>query len=262
MMSNRSIKVSNREESRALVIEALDNAEGAARDIVALNAGLAIYAGNKAGSIPEALALAFEMIATGAARAKLEEFCAYTRKFQNERHFSRRSSPSRPRKSQPHARCAAKPKSCARRRPAGRARLRAIHRRQDLARQARRDRRNQEGLAVQGRAARNIQPGRDRRLVCRTARLPVGADRRAVLPGLARPAPGPRGLLPAGAAQGLRDRPLPDHLGPRHGRRLRAADRGRAQPRPAARDGNAGDGTGHGRAGGSARRQGTKSRLR
>ena len=77
MMSNRSIKVSNREESRALVIEALDNAEGAARDIVALNAGLAIYAGNKAGSIPEALALAFEMIATGAARAKLEEFCAY-----------------------------------------------------------------------------------------------------------------------------------------------------------------------------------------
>ena len=84
MMSNRSIKVSNREESRALVIEALDNAEGAARDIVALNAGLAIYAGNKAGSIPEALALAFEMIATGAARAKLEEFCAYTRKFQND----------------------------------------------------------------------------------------------------------------------------------------------------------------------------------
>ena len=89
MMSNRSIKVSNREESRALVIEALDNAEGAARDIVALNAGLAIYAGNKAGSIPEALALAFEMIATGAARAKLEEFCAYTRKFQNERHFAK-----------------------------------------------------------------------------------------------------------------------------------------------------------------------------
>jgi len=82
MMSNRSIKVSNREQSRELVIEALDNVEGTARDIVALNAGLAIYAGNKADSIPEALALAFELIATGAARAKLEEFCAYTRKFQ------------------------------------------------------------------------------------------------------------------------------------------------------------------------------------
>ena len=82
MMSNRSIKVSNREQSRELVIEALENVEGAARDIVALNAGLAIYAGNKADSIPEALALAFELISTGAARAKLEEFCAYTRTFQ------------------------------------------------------------------------------------------------------------------------------------------------------------------------------------
>lgn len=82
MMSNRGIKVSNREESRALVIEALDNVDGVARDIVALNAGLAIYAGNKADSIPEALALAFETISNGSARAKLEEFCAYTRKFQ------------------------------------------------------------------------------------------------------------------------------------------------------------------------------------
>ncbi len=82
MMSNRSIKVSNREESRELVMEALDNAEGAARDIVALNAGLAIYAGNKADTIVEALSLACELIANGAARAKLEEFCTYTRKFQ------------------------------------------------------------------------------------------------------------------------------------------------------------------------------------
>jgi len=81
MMSNRSIKVSNRDESRQLVIEALDNVEGAARDIVALNAGLAIYAGNKADSIAHALTLAFEIIANGSARAKLEEFCAYTRKF-------------------------------------------------------------------------------------------------------------------------------------------------------------------------------------
>ena len=116
MMSNRSIKVSNREESRALVIEALDNAEGAARDIVALNAGLAIYAGNKAGSIPEALALAFEMIATGAARAKLEEFCAYTRKFKMNDILAKILA-VKAEKSQPHARCAAKPKSCARRRP-------------------------------------------------------------------------------------------------------------------------------------------------
>ncbi|MBO9354158.1 anthranilate phosphoribosyltransferase [Bordetella petrii] len=82
MVSNRGIKVANREESRELVIQALDNVEGVARDIVALNAGLAIYAGNKADSIGQALSLAFETISNGSARAKLEEFCAYTRKFQ------------------------------------------------------------------------------------------------------------------------------------------------------------------------------------
>jgi anthranilate phosphoribosyltransferase len=81
MMSNRSIKVSNREQSRELVIEALNNVDGTARDIVAFNAGLAIYAGNRAASIDEGLALAFETIANGSARAKLEEFCALTRKF-------------------------------------------------------------------------------------------------------------------------------------------------------------------------------------
>ena len=82
MVSNRGIKVANREESRELVIQALDNVEGVARDIVALNAGLAIYAGNKTDTIGQALSLAFETISNGSARAKLEEFCAYTRKFQ------------------------------------------------------------------------------------------------------------------------------------------------------------------------------------
>src|SRR3546814_13005879 len=62
MVSNRGIKVANREESRELVIQALDNVEGVARDIVALNAGLAIYAGNKADTIGQALSLAFETI--------------------------------------------------------------------------------------------------------------------------------------------------------------------------------------------------------
>jgi anthranilate phosphoribosyltransferase len=81
MVSNRGIKVSNREESRELVIQALENVEGVARDIVAFNAGLAIYAGNKADNISEALSLAFETLSNGSARAKLEEFCAYTRKF-------------------------------------------------------------------------------------------------------------------------------------------------------------------------------------
>ena len=83
MSSNRSLKVNNREESAALVREALDNVEGPARDIVALNAGLAIYAANRTQTMKEGVKLAFELIANGAAREKLETFAAYTRKFKS-----------------------------------------------------------------------------------------------------------------------------------------------------------------------------------
>ncbi|MBB5215432.1 anthranilate phosphoribosyltransferase [Parapusillimonas granuli] len=79
MVSNRSIKVASRSESAKLVLDALNNIEGPARDIVGFNAGLAIYAGNKADSIEQGLKMAFDAIASGAARAKLEEFCTYTR---------------------------------------------------------------------------------------------------------------------------------------------------------------------------------------
>ena len=80
MVSNRSIRIQNREDSKALVLEALSNTPGVARDIVAYNAGLAIYAGNKAESMAKGIEKAFEMIATGAARDKLEQFCEATRR--------------------------------------------------------------------------------------------------------------------------------------------------------------------------------------
>jgi len=80
MVSNRGIKVASREESAQLVREALDDVEGPARDIVALNAGLAIYTGNKAASIHEGLKIAQECLRSGAARAKLEAFRSYTEK--------------------------------------------------------------------------------------------------------------------------------------------------------------------------------------
>jgi len=80
MISNRSIRVTSRDESKALVLQALDNTPGAARDIVAYNAGLAIYAGNRAPSIAQGVKQAFELIASGAARDKLEQFCSITRK--------------------------------------------------------------------------------------------------------------------------------------------------------------------------------------
>lgn len=81
MVSNRGIKVSSKEESRDRLLEALGNTPGTARDIVAFNAGLAIYVGNYASSIEAGIKLAFETIASGAARDKLEVFCAKTRTY-------------------------------------------------------------------------------------------------------------------------------------------------------------------------------------
>jgi len=80
MVSNRSLKVQSCAESARMVREALDNTPGAARDIVGFNAGLAIYAGNRAASIADGIRQAFELIASGAARDRLEAFCAYTRR--------------------------------------------------------------------------------------------------------------------------------------------------------------------------------------
>jgi anthranilate phosphoribosyltransferase len=80
MVSNRGIKVASRAESAQMIRDALANKEGPARDIVGFNAGLAIYAGNRAASIQDGMKQAFELLANGAARAKLDEFCTYTRK--------------------------------------------------------------------------------------------------------------------------------------------------------------------------------------
>lgn len=81
MVSNRSIKVANRGESAELILSALNDTAGTARDIVALNAGLALYAGNVAASIQAGIGQAFELIASGAAREKLEQFRSFTQTF-------------------------------------------------------------------------------------------------------------------------------------------------------------------------------------
>jgi anthranilate phosphoribosyltransferase len=57
----------------------LGNEPGPARDIVALNAGAALYAANVASSIAEGVTQAREGIASGRARAKLAEFVAFAR---------------------------------------------------------------------------------------------------------------------------------------------------------------------------------------
>ena len=80
MMSNRSLKVETPDQSKAMLLGALANEPGAARDIVALNSGAALYAANVADSIADGIRLAQEVLANGAARAKLDEFARCTQK--------------------------------------------------------------------------------------------------------------------------------------------------------------------------------------
>jgi len=78
MIASRNLKVANSVESKTKIFEALDNVDGAARDIVALNAATALYAAGVAQSIAEGLSLARKTLASGAARAKLEQFVRVT----------------------------------------------------------------------------------------------------------------------------------------------------------------------------------------
>jgi len=73
-----SLQVSNVEESKKMVMSVLQNHSGAPRDIVALNAGAAVYVAGKAASLEEGVFLALQAIETGAAIRKLEQFTAFT----------------------------------------------------------------------------------------------------------------------------------------------------------------------------------------
>jgi anthranilate phosphoribosyltransferase len=77
MASNRALKVDTPEQSMAMLHGVLDNQSGAARDIVMLNAGAALYAANVADSIADGLARARLAIESGAAKAKLAQFVAF-----------------------------------------------------------------------------------------------------------------------------------------------------------------------------------------
>ncbi len=77
MAGNRALRVETPEQSMAMLRGVLDNEHGAARDIVMLNAGAALYAANVASSMVEGLKLAREAIESGAAKAKLAQFVAF-----------------------------------------------------------------------------------------------------------------------------------------------------------------------------------------
>jgi anthranilate phosphoribosyltransferase len=79
MASSRALRVDTPEQSRAMLLGVLDNQPGAARDIVALNAGVALYAANVCASMAEGLVLAREALASGAARAKVAQLVELSR---------------------------------------------------------------------------------------------------------------------------------------------------------------------------------------
>jgi anthranilate phosphoribosyltransferase len=81
MVSNRCLRVANAAESKEMLLEALTDKAGTAREIVILNAGAALYCANLAGSIGIGIERARQTIASGAARAKVDEFVTFTRRF-------------------------------------------------------------------------------------------------------------------------------------------------------------------------------------
>ncbi|HLT00889.1 MAG TPA: anthranilate phosphoribosyltransferase [Geminicoccaceae bacterium] len=79
MASSRNLRVASPEESRRMVLEVLENRPGPAREIVALNAGAALYVAGVAHDIGEGVERARAALADGGALTRLHEFTAATR---------------------------------------------------------------------------------------------------------------------------------------------------------------------------------------
>lgn len=79
MSASRNLRVDSPQASIAMLTDVLDNRPGPALDIVALNAGAALYVAGVSESIAAGVELARAVLASGAARRKLDEFVAATR---------------------------------------------------------------------------------------------------------------------------------------------------------------------------------------
>ena len=79
MQSNRSIKVETPEESVAMLRGVLAGDSGAARDIVLLNSGVALYAAGLVPTMKEGVDRAAAAVDAGLAKAKLEQVVAFSR---------------------------------------------------------------------------------------------------------------------------------------------------------------------------------------
>ena len=73
MASNRALRVETPEQSKTMLLGVLDNVPGAAKDIVILNAGVALYAANVVPTMSAGIDKARAAIESGAAKAKLAQ---------------------------------------------------------------------------------------------------------------------------------------------------------------------------------------------
>ena len=79
-----SLSVDSAQDSLAMVHQVLDNTPGPARDIVLLNAGAAIYVAGLAATLEAGVVTAAQVVASGAARTKLQALVALSAKLVNE----------------------------------------------------------------------------------------------------------------------------------------------------------------------------------
>jgi len=78
MASNRTFRVETPDQSRAMLLDVLDNRDGPAKEIVVFNAGVALYAANVANSMEDGIKKARVALESGAAKAKLEQLVTLT----------------------------------------------------------------------------------------------------------------------------------------------------------------------------------------
>ena len=78
LYDRRAIEVHTVDESKAMITAVMENQPGPAHNIVALNAGAAIYVAGLAKSLQAGVERAREAIASGAAKKKLDEYVAFT----------------------------------------------------------------------------------------------------------------------------------------------------------------------------------------
>ena len=78
LFDRRSIQVNTVEESKAMILAVLDNQPGPAQNVVALNAGAAVYVAGVAPTFKAGVERAQAAIRSGAAKQKLGDYVAFT----------------------------------------------------------------------------------------------------------------------------------------------------------------------------------------